>query len=86
MSEQKGVTCRDAVERLWEYVDGELPASEAENVRRHLEACRSCHPHVDFQKAFCAFLRSVDRTTAPPGLRRSIFLRLLEEEGRGAES
>lgn len=86
MSEPKGVTCRDAVERLWEYIDGELPATEAENVQRHLEACRSCHPHFDFQKAFCAFLRSVDQSSAPPELRRSIFLRLLEEEQREAAS
>lgn len=86
MSEQKPVNCRDAVERLWEYIDGELPASEAENVKRHLAACGRCHPHFDFQKAFCEFLRDADHTTAPPGLRRDIFLRLLEEEKRGAAS
>ena len=60
MNEQKPGNCRDAVERLWEYIDGELPASEAENVKRHLAACGSCHPHFDFQKAFCEFLRNAD--------------------------
>ena len=34
--------CEDARERLSAFVDGELPADEAEKMRAHLAACASC--------------------------------------------
>lgn len=74
------LSCRDAVERMWAFIDGELPAGEGEAVREHLAACRRCYPHYDFQKAFCQFLRGHRGRGAPPELRRRIFLRLLAEE------
>jgi anti-sigma factor (TIGR02949 family) len=80
MSERPGVSCREAIEQLWAYIDGELPASDADVIHNHLEACASCYPHYDFQRAFCAFLRTRTSCQTPPDLRRRIFLRLLEEE------
>ncbi len=76
------LSCRDAVERLWAFIDGELPDEDAAQVRAHLAACRQCHPHYDFQKAFCEFLRTRRQEGAPPELRRRIFLRLLAEEAK----
>lgn len=80
MSGAGALSCREAVERLWAYIDGELDPGEAGAVRIHLEACRQCYPHYDFQKAFCQFVRSGRQDTVPPEVRRRIFLRLLAEE------
>ncbi len=79
MSEAR-LTCEQAVERLWAYIDGELPTDEADAVKEHLDLCGACYPHFDFQKAFCQFLRSRPQAGAPAELRRNIFLRLLAEE------
>jgi mycothiol system anti-sigma-R factor len=80
MNELPHINCRQAIEQLWAYIDGELPEIEAGRVHDHLDACASCYPHYDFQRAFCAFLHNLPSRQTPPGLRRKIFLRLLEEE------
>lgn len=80
MMDEKRMSCRDAVEQLWAYIDGELTAEQQQQVHDHLEACQQCYPHYDFQKAFRAFLRNCSREKVPPQLRRKIFLRLLAEE------
>jgi anti-sigma factor (TIGR02949 family) len=80
MSDQKRISCREAVAQMWAYIDGELPSEQELDVHSHLGACKSCYPHYDFQKAFCTFLRTCSREKVPPELRRRIFLRLLAEE------
>ena len=78
------LSCRQAVEQLWAYIDGELPAGESERVHEHLSACQECYPHYDFQKAFLDFVRRQSEKPIPSGLRRRLFLRLLAEESREA--
>ncbi|MCI0432050.1 MAG: zf-HC2 domain-containing protein [Gemmatimonadetes bacterium] len=80
MSEPPMLSCKEAVEQLWAYIDGELPASEADRVHDHLHACGACSPQHDYQRAFREFLRAQARERIPPDLRRRIFLRLLAEE------
>jgi anti-sigma factor (TIGR02949 family) len=82
MSAPDMLSCREALVQLWAFVDGELDASDAGRVREHLDACARCYPHYDFQSAFCAFLRSREKETAPPELRRAIFLHILQEAER----
>lgn len=74
------LSCQKAVELMWAYIDGELPALEGAAVKTHLAACNRCYPHYDFQKAFCEFLRGHRGAGAPSELRRRLFLRLLAEE------
>jgi anti-sigma factor (TIGR02949 family) len=85
MSDDRMITCNEALEQLWAYIDGELPEGEARGVKSHLEACRGCHPHFDYQKAFCQFLRRQAQTPVPASLRRRVFLALLEEDRRDAD-
>ena len=44
--------CEFVVMRLWPYLDGALSEDERERVVRHLEVCRDCHSHFDFENAF----------------------------------
>ena len=76
------LSCRQAVERLWAYIDGELPAGESDRVHEHLAACQDCYPHYDFQKAFLEFVSRQSDKPVPAGLRRRVFLKLLAEESR----
>jgi mycothiol system anti-sigma-R factor len=85
MSGESMISCREAVEKLWPYIDGEVTAEEASAIRAHLHACGCCHPHFDFQKAFCNLVGQLARSHAPPDLRKQILACLLAEEQRLAE-
>lgn len=74
------VSCREVVEVLWEYIDGELTEERMEVIRAHLIVCERCYPHYDFQKAFVKFVRRHGADPAPVGLRRKVFQMILEEK------
>lgn len=78
-----GIDCRDVLEQLYEYIDGELDEETVRKIRKHLKLCKKCYPRYDFERAFVNFLRDHGRICAPPELRRKIFATLLEEDGAG---
>lgn len=45
-------SCREALERVYEYLDNELPAADAAEIKRHFEKCRSCYPVLQFCQSF----------------------------------
>lgn len=82
MNEMSGpgeLDCHAVGERLWDFVDGELPAREMAAVDAHLEDCERCFPVYRFRQAFLEFLRCQEKSEIPVGLRRAIFDRILEE-------
>lgn len=85
MSERGMITCREAIEQLWAYIDGELEDTDSQAVAEHLEACRGCYPHYDFQRVFREFLRQHSKKPVPPDLRRRVFVALLREDGRESD-
>jgi len=74
------VDCRHVMTRLWEYLDGELPAGEAEALRLHLVECGRCHPQYRFQ---LAFLGLVSRAAPARGPRPEFRRRLAEALASG---
>ncbi len=46
------IDCRHVIGRMWEYLDGELPEDEAEEIRAHLDVCGRCNPQYQFQIRF----------------------------------
>lgn len=73
--------CEEALARLMEFVDGELPAEEEAAVKKHLDICGRCYPRYDFQRAYREFTRELrEREHAPPDLRRRLFVALLDQE------
>jgi mycothiol system anti-sigma-R factor len=58
--------CEEVLIRLWEYLDEELTAEEAERVKGHLRSCPRCHPAYCCDRAFLELLaRQRGRCTAP---------------------
>jgi mycothiol system anti-sigma-R factor len=47
-----GIRCRDVIERLWDYLDGELSPERVAGIRAHLEACNGCRTVSVFEEAF----------------------------------
>ena len=59
--------CQDILRQLWEYLDGELPAGEAEEIREHLEDCAHCNPQYEFQLRFLeALVKAYAAREVPP--------------------
>ena len=49
MSDTHDIGCEQALKRLVEFVDGELPEGEHDNVDRHLRICRNCCSRMEFE-------------------------------------
>lgn len=75
------LTCAEAVERVYEFLDGELTPEVDEQIRAHLAVCTRCIPAFEHERVFLRFLeRRALIVRAPPALRRRIFRALLDEE------
>ncbi len=81
-----GVSCEEAAERLFEWLDGELDPDEAAGVGEHLETCARCYPVLVFERSFReAVSRAAEGTDAPESLRASILDALEAEDERPEE-
>jgi len=47
-----------ALDRLYEFLDGELTADANASIERHLAACASCRDHAARERAFLAAVRA----------------------------
>ncbi|HEX7049985.1 MAG TPA: zf-HC2 domain-containing protein [Longimicrobiales bacterium] len=80
-------TCREALARLYEYLDGELTRETAERIREHIQICECCFPSFRFAQSFHEMLRRVSngQPAAPDHLRRRVA-ELLRTEGLEPEA
>ncbi len=72
--------CAQVERRLWEYLDGALPAKEAAAVRAHLDRCAGCGPVCNCCRAFLALVARTGAAAGPPAdLRDRLLARLAAE-------
>ena len=79
------IPCDQALEQLFEYLDGELEESDRKQVERHLEVCRRCYPRLQFEKSFLDALHQVRSGEDPPPDLRNRIVGALEAEGLGPD-
>lgn len=73
--------CDEVIERVYEFLDGELTQDVEAKIREHLAKCTTCYPHFRHEEVFLRFLeRRAQIEKAPPSLRRRIFKQLLDDE------
>lgn len=58
------VGCPDVLERLYDYLDGELTPDWEGRVARHVDRCAGCSARLRFERSFLAAVR---RDTLPGG-------------------
>ncbi|MBT8462657.1 MAG: zf-HC2 domain-containing protein [Gemmatimonadetes bacterium] len=76
------LNCEESLARVYEYLDGELDTGEHDAVRLHLEKCRRCYPHFDFERLFLDYVHELGaEQEARPGLKDRV-LEMLEAETR----
>ncbi len=59
------ISCAEAVQQLWDYLEEDLDAAERAQVEEHLAFCRRCCGEVEFAEALQEFLRSAARSYLP---------------------
>lgn len=75
------MTCTEVLQRIYEYLDGELTTEVELQIRDHLAFCRKCFPHFRHEQVFLRFMeRRATIAKAPPALRRRIMQMLIDEE------
>jgi anti-sigma factor (TIGR02949 family) len=76
------ISCKEALQHLYEYLDGELTPADTEEVRRHIDVCGRCYPEVRMTSEFKEALQRAaqGQPCCPDGLRDRVA-RLLRNEG-----
>jgi anti-sigma factor (TIGR02949 family) len=65
MSDTHDMDCEQALKRLVEFVDGELPNSEHDGVEQHLRICRNCCSRMEFESRLKERLSTLSTKDAP---------------------
>ncbi|HEX5331573.1 MAG TPA: mycothiol system anti-sigma-R factor [Cellulomonas sp.] len=72
-----GVGCTEALDRLFEYLDSELVAPDADRVRQHLDECKGCLEEFDVEAVVKKIVRRSCQEAAPAQLRVRIHERIV---------
>lgn len=78
------IDCREAVRRMWAYLDHALERGPSEEFETHLEACQRCCGELEFSRHLKEVVASTSSETLPDALRRRLDL-LLEGGGLPTE-
>jgi mycothiol system anti-sigma-R factor len=70
------VDCRDVLDRVYSFIDGELGPADLEQIRHHLDECGPCLTSFDLERMLKALVARSCRETAPSELRQRVLLRL----------
>lgn len=76
--------CDAALESLFDFLDGELDDSLETQLKAHVERCKPCFEHAEFERRFLAAVQAArDEERCPKALRERV-LDTLRAEGLGA--
>ena len=50
------ISCSEAVNQLWEYLDGAIQGPQRDLIEEHLDLCRRCCGEAEFAQELKAFL------------------------------
>ena len=74
------ITCAEAVERLWAYLDGTLAPADRAELEKHLGICRDCCGETEFARELRSFLARSAREELPEDVRSRLMVSLDELE------
>lgn len=72
------IDCREAVSRMWAYLEHELAAAPVSEFEAHLETCQRCCGELEFNRHLREAVAVKDRATPVPPTLRSRIERLLD--------
>jgi anti-sigma factor RsiW len=70
-------TCKDAIDLLLQYLDGDMPAETREHLEEHLGGCEPCESFLKTYKATTGLCRDALASKMPDALSQNLtaFLR-----------
>lgn len=78
------ISCEEAVQRVYEFLDDELTEEKTREVRCHVEQCKRCYPMYNWEKMFLEFVQGrAGREESNPALREQVEELLDREEAAG---
>ena len=80
MGEHGPGDCEKAVHAVYEYLDGEMEATERVLVTEHLRRCRGCADAVEFERVFLTKIRKACPEEPPPTLIEKVRALLHESD------
>lgn len=72
------ISCSEAVQQLWEYLENEVAAHDRAAIEDHLAFCRRCCGEVEFAEELREVLASAGEVELPTGVERRLS-RALDE-------
>jgi len=75
------ISCDEALERLYDFLDAELDETWQVRVNEHFEACKACFPVMTFEKSFLDAVQGSKSDATTPAEVRSRILEALAKEG-----
>jgi len=78
--------CREALERLYVYLDGELTDTRRDAIRSHLEDCSPCLEVFDFEAELKMVVARHCRDRVPDRLRERVAFAIAEASGDSTET
>ncbi len=75
--------CDEAIDRLFEYLDAEMPESDLVRVSAHLAACHGCEDAAGAERHVRELLRRSCLESAPERLRVRVVAQLSVRQVRG---
>jgi len=69
MADADNAACRDAVQRLYHFLDGELTFERRQLIQRHLDECTDCIEAYEFEAELRLAISRGCRESVPDSLR-----------------
>jgi anti-sigma factor RsiW len=73
------MTCRELVELLIDFLDGDLPEERRRILETHLSLCEPCLKYLETYKVTIKLTRRLPDVPLPPGLLQKLEAALCEE-------
>ena len=68
--------CSDVLERVFSFIDNELPTADYEAIQTHLDECGPCLQKYDLERTVKALVARSCSEHAPETLRDKVLLRI----------
>jgi mycothiol system anti-sigma-R factor len=73
--------CSEVLERVFFFIDNELPTADSSLIQQHLEECGPCLQKYDLERTVKTLVQRSCHEHAPEALRNKVLLRIREVQG-----